>query len=290
MLFTIISFSQNSNLYTWLKADQITENPNIKNVYLARHFKTKMYGLFSLEKKLDTLVPSEYHSIEFNKPGNGFVIVQKNGFFGVYVLENEEVKYGYESVDCKYNDFKIGDSLNSHSLKMKLGSIWKSINWISGEEHEENISFNQELAPRHQKALPNCDRYKEDLGNGDGLMQARDRKTKKWGMFQVMGSRADTLVPCLYDSLDMFGFNAPFTQVYNAGKVGIYTWNGKETVPCLFDGYKKVKVKTKSNITTYLLVKKGDKWAWIDWKSGELKSKFDMDSLDGLPSPPFEQK
>ena len=62
-----------------------------------------------------------------------------------------------------------------------------------------------------QNALPHCDRYKEGAGNGDGLMQARDRTTKKWGMFQVMVDRADALIPCHYDSLNMFRFNGQFT-------------------------------------------------------------------------------
>jgi hypothetical protein len=138
----------------------------------------------------------------------------------------------------------------------------------------------------------NADKIEMDKGNGDGVFKARNRKTKKWGMYQWMyeGVKTKELIPMEYDSLKYFPFNGAFTAVYNNGKVGFYlsAWSyddAKQTVECLYDDYQRYNI----NNTTYLAVKKNGKWGWVDWLSGEEKSEFIYDDKSDLPKPKYVQ-
>lgn len=88
----------------------------------------------------------------------------------------------------------------------------------------------------------NADIILVDFNNGDGVIKARIKKTKKCGMYQTFDNKEyKALIPPDYDSIDFFKFNYVFTTVYKNGKVGVYTskWvygdNAKETVKCIYD-------------------------------------------------------
>lgn len=143
-----------------------------------------------------------------------------------------------------------------------------------------------------KKAL-SADRIEMDKGNEDGTFKARNKRSKKWGMFQWMyeGTKTKMLIPMEYDSVRYIPFNGAFTAVYNDGKAGFYlsAWSyddAKQTVPCLYDDYQRFNVDGR----TYLAVMKNGKWGWVDWLTGEEKSEFTFDSKDALTSPTFEQK
>ena len=164
----------------------------------------------------------------------------------------------------------------------------------------------QDVTPKILKKI-NAAEYKPDKNNGDGVFVAKNIETKKWGMYQTW-SEADIkeMIPPQYDSIDFFGFNAKLTGVWNNGKVGIYQspWSfgeedAKQTVECLYDGYKIFEVeKTVSDglgsyrkYFDYVAVKKDSLWAWIDWMTGELKTEFLYDlEKEKMPYPGFEQK
>lgn len=137
-----------------------------------------------------------------------------------------------------------------------------------------------------------ADRIEMDKGNGDGVFKARNKKTKKWGMYQWMyeGVKTKELIPMEFDSVKFIPFNGSFTAVYNNGKVGFYlsAWSydeAKQSVACLYDDYQRYNV----NNTTYLAVKKNGKWAWIDWLTGEVKTEFIYDKKSDLRTPEFKQ-
>lgn len=164
----------------------------------------------------------------------------------------------------------------------------------------------QEINPRILKKI-NASEYKLDKNNEDGVFLAKNKKTKKWGMYQAWSEKdIKEMIPPNYDSIEFFGFNARLTGVWNNGKVGIYIspWSYsedrvKQTVPCLYEEYKIFNVEKiiKDGIGQYpkyfdyVAVKKNGLWAWIDWMTGELKSDFLYDlEKEKMPYPDFEQE
>lgn len=164
----------------------------------------------------------------------------------------------------------------------------------------------QDVTPKILKII-NASEYKPDKNNGDGVFVAQHQQTKKWGMFQAWSeNEIKQMIPMQYDSIDFFGFNAKMTGVWNKGKVGIFLspWSfseetAKQTVACLYDGYKIFEVeKTVSDglgsyrkYFDYVAVKKDSLWAWIDWMTGELKTDFKYDlEKEKMPYPGFEQE
>lgn len=137
-----------------------------------------------------------------------------------------------------------------------------------------------------------ADIIETDQGNGDGVFRARIKKTKLWGMYQGYGETLIELIPADYDSVRFIPFNGNFSAVYKDGKVGFYLshWTyddmAKESVPCIYDTYKRFNYQGDK----YLAVKKGEFWGWIDWLNGEEKSEFKYTSPDELPIPGFSQE
>lgn len=145
-----------------------------------------------------------------------------------------------------------------------------------------------------------------DTINEDAVFIAKNKLTNKWGMYQAYADNdiKELIVP-MYDTIDFFGYNARLTGVWLDGKVGLYTspWTyglkkAKQTVECLYDGYKIFQVEktvndglsTYQSYIDYVAVKKDGLWAWIDWMTGELKTDFIYDiKKEKMPYPDFDQ-
>lgn len=163
----------------------------------------------------------------------------------------------------------------------------------------------QELSNRQLKKM-NLMEYHWDPNNGDGVLIGKDRRSKKWGMYQVYSETEwENLIPAVYDSLDFLEFNGLFTGVWSEGKVGIYLspWSSDtayQSVPCTFDAYKKYTVEWLRHSDggysypidlPYVAVQRNGLWAWIDWYTGEIKTDFIYDlNQERMPYPAFEQK
>lgn len=153
--------------------------------------------------------------------------------------------------------------------------------------------FAQAFPEKELKKKLKADLLEMDGGNGDGVFKARNKKSKKWGMYQYMysGTEVQVLIPMEYDSLEFIPFNGAFSIVYKDGKAGIYLsqWrygdDAKQSVPCLYDDYQRF--NAKNNL--YLAVKRDGYWGWVDWVTGEEKSEFKYATTDDLPYPYFKQ-
>ncbi len=168
------------------------------------------------------------------------------------------------------------------------------------------VNFAPLFSQKQLMEMVNADLIEMDKNNGDGTFQARDKETKKWGMYQFsFDNGAPTeMIPKQYDSIQYFGVNEKFTAVYNNDKLGIYTCyfdyqeEAKETVPCLYDDFKIIIVPYSGEdrfppITyseVYLTLKKNGKWGWVNWFTGEEKSQFIYKTTDDLPAPSYEQQ
>ena len=139
--------------------------------------------------------------------------------------------------------------------------------------------------------------YKYNGPNSDGVFKAKHKKTGKWGMFQLDPDQksSNELIPMAYDSINAFHFNGNVTGVWNDGKVGLYSSyfsygeDARQTVECLYDDFRRITVWRDRQKSEYTAVKKDSLWAWIDWKTGELQTKFLYKTTEELPYPRFLQ-
>jgi len=266
--------------YTWVDFDN--------NIFKMRKAFSSKWGLYSWNIEGLQLLPLKYDSVSFMVEYEPFSIVKRKGKYGIYLLPFE-VTDAAERINCIYEELRKVEK-EAHDMQplllAKKNGKWGQIDWL---DEFEIIPFIYEDAA--QVPLQNIDSWANELiksargnlsvdlvfldqGNGDGVFKARDKNTKKWGMYQGIDN-FDTLIPAQYDSLDFFGWNRPFTGVYNNGKVGIYTsaWSvdsAHETVPCQYEDYKII----EGNRSYFLAVMKDDKWSWIDWREGKLIGKW----------------
>lgn len=187
--------------------------------------------------------------------------IQMNGKWGLFNIIHQEI-----AIPCQYN--------SAQEIPKNDVQFWES------SKGKLYLQFD-------------ADSIQHDPFNGDGVLNARNKDTKKWGMYQRYDDQSfDTLIPPNYDSLNFFRFNAMFTQVFQNGKVGIYLskWsygeNTKESVPCIYEDYQIF----NANGTRKLAVKKDGKWGYVNWLTGEEKYGFKYDSKDDLPYPYFLQE
>ena len=127
---------------------------------------------------------------------------------------------------------------------------------------------------------------------GDEVVLAKIKSPKKWGMYQFIENKHKEIIPIQYDRLNFYGFNGTYTAVYRQNKVGFYLspWsyyeNAKESVPCIYEDYERIKKEGN----TYLAVQRNKEWGRVDWLTGEEKSEFKYDSTNDLPNPDYIQK
>ena len=166
-------------------------------------------------------------------------------------------------------------------------------------------SYSQAFSGKELLDKLNADKIEMDTNNEDGVFKARNKKTKKWGMYQSRYSNGSPveIIPMKYDSISYFPVNEKYTVVYNNGKIGFYLSyfdyeeDAKQTVACLYDDYKKFSFKYSgknrfppiSYTENYLAVKKNGKWGWVDWFTGEEKSAFIYKTTNDLPTPDYLQ-
>jgi hypothetical protein len=244
----------------------------------------------------------------------------KNGLWGVGKFVRSKGKNHFELI-CSYKfsdiDFELLNGDNP-SILGKQNGTWARYHFTKQYAMTKSTYLSKEDVPEiyiderehkrelEQKENLGADLIEFDWGNGDGVFKARLKRTKKWGMYQNIGNRLQTMIPAQYDSISFFGWNGAFTSVWNNGKVGIYQspWRfgekeAKQTVDCLYDDYKRFNVEKVINSNgyyskadvLYLAVKKGRLWAWIDWMTGELKTDFLYDiEKEKMPYPEFIQE
>jgi hypothetical protein len=262
--------------YTW-----VDEGNNIFK--MRKRFSSK-WGLFSRDADVQQLLPMEYDSVSFMTDYEPFSIVKRKGKYGIFLLPYE-ISDAAERVNCIYDKLQKVEAEPHDSqalLLAKKEGKWGQIDWLDEFEIVPFIYPSAQAVPvqylaswahsiiKASRAKLNADLVFLDAGNGDGVFKARNIDSQKWGMYQYL-DEIKTLIPSIYDSIDFFSWNNPFTGVYNKGKVGIYTsaWsvdNAQETIPCEYDGYRVI----EGNRDLFLAVQLNNQWTWIDWRSGAL--------------------
>jgi hypothetical protein len=287
----------------------VDEEDNLAKVKMKS---TKKWGIYRVdasvflgEEEIDyeEIIAPKFDSIGWFKDMQPFTIVKNNNKYGI-LLNPYEITNASEKVKCRYDAIKIIEKDERYYALVRDGKKWGLVDWFENIYLVDPSFESPEEVPLvwvepwaidiflKSKNKLGADILVFDEGNGDGVFKARDKITKKWGMYQSWeAGNIITAIPAKYDSINFFPFNGMYTAVYNEGKVGIYLsyWaygsKAKQTVSCIYDNYKRF----DADGIPKLAVQKNGKWGWIDWLTGEEKSEFIFETTKDLPYPHFQQ-
>jgi len=255
------------------------------------------------EINFEEVVAPKFDSISWFKDMESFVIVKNNKMYGI-LLNPYEIPDAVERANCIYDAIKVKEVDGKYYALVKQNEKWGLVDWFEDVVLVDPTFDNPEDVPLVWMEGWAIDNYKEskkklkadilifDEGNGDGVFKARNKTSKKWGVYQSLGENdLTTLIPAKYDSIRFFGYNSKYTAVYNKGKVGMhlsywsYNENTKLSVPCIYEEYKNF----DADGVLKLAVKKDGKWGWVNWLTGKEESEFKYETLDDLPYPYYKQ-
>lgn len=289
-----------------LKGKKITLLDEGEYIFKIQHKKTKKWGVYQwddFDQKAEEMLPCAYDSVGWFNDYQPYMVVKNEDKYGLF-LNPYEIMDAAQRVDCKYDQIKTIEEDGIYFALVAIDNTWGLIDWFDGFAIipcSYKTSAEVPLLQMDSWQLPTMKAAREKLdadlvvfdeNNGDGAFKARHRNTFKWGIFQDFGDEIVEMIPMRYDSLRPFPYNGNFTAVYNQGKVGFYlcSWSyeeeAKESVPCVYEDYQRY----NNEGTTYLAVKKNEKWGWVDWLTGEEKSELKYNSKDDLPYPYYKQE
>ncbi|WP_338376171.1 WG repeat-containing protein [uncultured Flavobacterium sp.] len=296
-----------------IKAKKIEWIPGGNSLAKVQMKSNKKWGIYfidahsysgEIEIDSEEVVAPKFDSIGWFTKMEPLTIVKNNKKYGI-LMNPYEIQDAADKAKCKYDAIKIKEVEGRFYTLVKEGNLWGLVDWFEDVSLVDPSFENPEDVPliwveswaidtfKESKKQLNADILIFDESNGDNVFKARNKDSKKWGMYQSLGSRGlTTLILANYDSVSFFPFNGKYTAVYKNEKVGFYLsyWsyykNAKQTVPCAYDDYKSF----DANGIPKLAVKKNDKWGWIDWLTGEEKSEFIYLTTKDLPYPHFKQE
>lgn len=303
-----------------IKYRSITENYDYYELIIVE--RKNKFGVFNLELK--ELLECKYSYVEntnigilvkskkgvgvYNLDMDSFIIETK--YDSIKILENQE--YGY--IDAYvYKKDKVGLYIYDYKLAKIFDCKWNNIDFMQKEisdvygndfyayymlKDKDSTSKNTVYNNKAERIIyegysseaiglmsqVNADSIDMDRINGDGLFKAKNIVSQKWGLYQGYGDTIIMKIPPHYDSLYYFGWNYPYTIVFNNGLAGIYLWDwtevdDKPTVNCIYEDYKKVE---SSSGYYYYAGKIDGKWFWIDWFKNKKTRNMSWDTYEEM--------
>ena len=304
-----------------MKAKDIEWIPDLDNLARVKMKSTKKWGVYRIdayknsdeeieelllekfEINYEEVVAPKFDSISWFKDMEPFIIVKNNKKYGV-LMNPYEIHDAAERANCIYEAVKMKEVGGRFYSLVKENGKWGLVDWFENVVLVDPTFNNPEDVPlvwiegwAKDMFVASKKKLKADIlifdeGNGDGVFKARNKTTKKWGMYQSLGENdLTTLIPAKYDSIRFFGYNSKYTAVYNKGKVGMYLshWSynekAKQSVPCKYEDYKNFDAEG----VLKLAVKKDGKWGWVNWLTDKEESEFKYETPEDLPYPHYNQ-
>ncbi|WP_418510340.1 WG repeat-containing protein [Corallibacter sp.] len=287
----------------------ITDENNLAKVKMKS---TKKWGVYNIDAyydldeaviDFDEVVAPKFDSIGWFKNMEPFTIVKIKKKYGI-LLNPYEIHDAAERANYIYDAVKMKEVDSRYYALIKQNEKWGLVDWFEDVvlvdptfDSPEDVplvwieGWAKDMFVASKKKLK-ADILIFDESNGDGVFKARNKASKKWGMYQSLGENdLTTLIPAKYDSIRFFGYNSKYTAVYNKGKVGMhlsywsYNENTKLSVPCIYEDYKNF----DADGVLKLAMKKDGKWGWVNWLTGKEESEFKYETLDDLPYPFYKQ-
>lgn len=248
------------------------------------------YNKMLLEDIYDSIVVDEERYYDTD----GEILVYKDNKVGIFVAEGHDkflFKVEWDSIKVCYDEINDieGNYYDYYYLLKRNDSIF----YFTGDHNNNYQIITEGYSNANTKRMTQlkADTIALDGNNGDGLFKARNSDTKKWGMYQDYGDSIHIVIPADYDSVYYFGWNYPYTTVFNEGLVGIYLWDwygddSTYTSDCIYEDYKRV---NGPNERKYFAGKINGKWYWIDWYTGKKTRDLGYDTYDDMKLYPIDR-
>lgn len=314
-IFCLIAKAQNitdKQILKHIKGKEIEWITDENNLAKVKMKSTKKWGVYTIDAyydldeaiiDFDEVVAPKFDSIGWFKNMEPFIIVKNNKKYGI-LLNPYEIHDAVERANCIYDAVKMKEVDGRYYALVKQNEKWGLVDWFEDVVLVDPTFDTPEDVPLvwiegwakgmfvASKKKLKADILIFDESNGDGVFKARNKATKKWGMYQSLGENdLTTLIPAKYDSIRFFGYNSKYTAVYNKEKVGMhlsywsYNENTKLSVPCIYEDYKNF----DADGVLKLAMKKDGKWGWVNWLTGKEESEFKYATTDDLPYPYYKQ-
>ncbi|MBN2867903.1 MAG: hypothetical protein JXK08_04465, partial [Flavobacteriaceae bacterium] len=163
------------------------------------------------EINFEEVVAPKFDSISWFKDMEPFVIVKNNKKYGI-LLNPYEIPDAVERTNCIYDAIKVKEVDDKYYALVKQNEKWGLVDWFEDVVLVDPTFDNPEDVPlvwiegwAKDMFVASKKKLKADIlifdeGNGDGVFKARDKTTKKWGMYQSLGENdLTTLIPAKYD-------------------------------------------------------------------------------------------
>lgn len=302
----------NKEILKHLKAKEIQWIAGAPSYAKVKMRSTKKWGIYIVNAyryggenviDYDEVVAPKFDSIGWFKKMEPFTIVKNKNNYGI-LLNPYEIPDAVDRANCSYEAVKVKEVDGRFYSLVQENGKWGLVDWFEDVVLVDPVFNTADEVPLvwieawakdmfvEAKTALKADLLIFDQGNADGVFKARNKATKKWGMYQSLGkNELTTLIPAQYDSIRFFGYNSKYTPVYNQGKVGMhlsywsYNNNTKLSVPCEYEDYKNF----NADGVPKLALKKEGKWGWVNWLTGKEESEFKYSTPQDLPYPHYKQ-
>ncbi len=256
LLFSVLVSAQqkvsDKEILKQMKAKEIEWISDLDNLARVKMKSTKKWGVYRIDAYKNTdedieellldkfeinyeeVVAPKFDSINWFKDMEPLIIVKNNKKYGI-LMNPYEIHDAAERANCIYEAVKVKEVDGRFYTLVKDNEKWGLVDWFEDVVMVDPTFDDPEDVPlvwietwaidtfKESKKKLNADILIFDEGNGDGVFKARNKASKKWGMYQSLGEKdITTLIPAKYDSIRFYSYNSKYTAVYNKGKVGMY--------------------------------------------------------------------
>jgi len=237
--FVIAQDISDKQILKHIKGKEIEWISGENNLAKVKMKSTKKWGVYNIDAyydldeviiDFDEVVVPKFDSIGWFKNREPFTIVKIKKKYGI-LLNPYEIHDAAERANCIYDAIKMKEVDGRYYALVKQNEKWGLVDWFEDVVLVDPTFDNPEDVPLvwiegwakdmfvSSKKKLKADILIFDEGNGDGVFKARNKATKKWGMYQSLGENdLTTLIPAKYDSIRFFGYNSKYTAVYNKSR------------------------------------------------------------------------
>ncbi len=243
-------------------------------------------GIYDLRYEI-VLIEPKYDSINFLnfEYSAGLFVVKKNGKSGLFDCYHNKLIFDLDYDKIRFIK-KLVQDINGNYYDSYI-EVWRyETRTCYDGMHLTDIIHLDGYSRTNYARLDYLDADTLTVNglSSTGEFMARNRKSKKWGLYQNHDDVFDVLVPAKFDKVEFFEWGAPLTFVYMNGLKGYFLkdWEGNyDKFPgnCVYDD---LVLRVDSEGRKFLAARIGSKWYWVDWSTGKLNRSTYYDAVDRM--------
>jgi len=243
-------------------------------------------GIYDLRYEM-VLIEPKYDSINFLnfEYSAGLFVVKKNGKSGLFDGYHNKLVFDLDYDKIRFIK-KLVQDINGNYYDSYI-EVWRydTRTCYDGMHITDIIRLDGYSRTNYARLdYLDADTLTVNSLSSTGEFMARNRKSKKWGLYQNHDDVFDVLVPAKFDKVEFFEWGAPLTFVYKNGLKGYFLkdWEGnydKFPENCVYDD---LVLRVDSEGRKFLAARIGSKWYWVDWSTGKLNRSTSYDAVDRM--------